>query len=83
LNTYFIVAEYIVLSIRRLFQVVQFLISDSRANFICTAEIELPDKKSDIEQKFLFDAQLAKYVRPKKEIAVLNAFPVFLYEYLK
>jgi hypothetical protein len=55
----------------------------SKANFICTDKIGLPDKKSDIEQKSLFKAQLAKYIQPEQEIAILNAFPIFLYEYLK
>src|SRR5574344_1543643 len=54
-----------------------------KANYICTGTIATFVKKDDIQQQALFEMQLAKYVSLKNEVAILNAFPLFLYEYLK
>ena len=54
-----------------------------KAYFICSDLYSIPQKKSAISQQDIFDNQLAKYVKQKKEIAVLNAFPLFLYEYYR
>jgi len=53
-----------------------------KANFICTDENIIPENKDTINQQKIFNGQVAKYL-PKKEIAVLNSFPLFLYEYLR
>lgn len=53
-----------------------------KAVFICSAAAVLPEKKVPIDQEELFTAQLTKYVQPENEVAVLNSFPIFLYDYL-
>ena len=52
-----------------------------KANHICSDLNELPSKKISINQQEIFKNQLSKYVS-KNEIAILNSFPLFLYEYL-
>ena len=54
-----------------------------KADFICTGNATIPVDKNDINQDRLFHMQISKYVSSKKEIAILNSFPVFLFEYLK
>lgn len=55
-----------------------------KANYICTGNYDLPRKKEDIVQNRIFRKHREKYVSKGQEsIAVLNAFPLFLYEYLK
>lgn len=51
-----------------------------KANHICSDLNELPSKKISINQQEIFKNQLSKYVS-KNEIAILNSFPLFLYEY--
>lgn len=54
-----------------------------KANFVCN---DCNDTVSDIEQitqARLFDAQKTKYVDANDEVAILNSFPLFLFEYLK
>ena len=54
----------------------------SKANYICTGINALPVAKNNISQKKIFDAQLQKYVNSKDQnVAVLNAFPLFIYDY--
>jgi hypothetical protein len=53
-----------------------------KAFFICTGSAVLPEKKDPIDQEKLFTAQLAKYVQPDHTVAILNSFPLFLYDYL-
>ena len=43
----------------------------------------MPDRKDDINQLRLFASQKEKYVDISGCVAVLNSFPLFLYEYLK
>ena len=52
-----------------------------KANYICTGEISLPKIDKFISQQQIFESQLLKYVHPKSEIAILNSFPLFIYEY--
>lgn len=54
-----------------------------KANLICNDQYELPTKKESITQKSIFQSQLDKYLIPNDEIAILNAFPIFLFEYFK
>lgn len=53
-----------------------------KANYICRGENVYPRQKSDIAQQKIFEAQLKKYVGTEDcSVAVLNAFPIFLYDY--
>ncbi len=53
----------------------------SKANMLATGNRSMPSAKDDVEQLPVFDAQLAKHVMPHGEVAILNAFPMFLYYY--
>jgi hypothetical protein len=55
-----------------------------KANYLCHDCNALPEHKCDVSQNRIFEAQLKKYVAKETcEVAVLNAFPLFLYEYFK
>lgn len=54
-----------------------------KANYICNGENVMPAKKDVIAQGKLFEAQLTKYVDVNDSVAILNSFPLFLFEYLK
>ena len=56
-------------------------INIKKAHFICVDSYSVPQEKSVISQQHIFDNQLDKYVNPNGRIAILNAFPLFLYEY--
>lgn len=45
-----------------------------KANFICTENNDFPSDKGSINQNVIFQNQLQKYIAPKKEVAILNAF---------
>ena len=52
----------------------------SKANYICNDKNELPDEVNS--QQDIFDSQLSKYVNTEKcKVAILNAFPLFLFDY--
>lgn len=53
-----------------------------KAHFICADDYSIPVDKDKINQRVIFDKQIEKYVTPKHEIAVLNAFPLFWFEYI-
>lgn len=53
-----------------------------KANYICSGNNEIPDAKDEISQQKIFDGQVKKYL-PDGNIAILNSFPLFLYEYLR
>lgn len=54
-----------------------------KANYICYKKNGVPTKKSDIETIKIFNSQLNNYINNHNSIAILNAFPIFLYDYLK
>ena len=54
-----------------------------KANYICAGENVLPENKEDIAQDKLFDAQKSNYVEVNDSVAILNSFPIFLFEYLR
>ncbi|QHX42127.1 hypothetical protein GWP43_00145 [Treponema vincentii] len=58
-------------------------INVKKAHFICVDSYSVPQEKSVISQQHIFDNQLDKYVNPNGRIAILNAFPLFLYEYYR
>ena len=52
----------------------------SKANYICNDRNELPDEVNN--QLDIFNSQLSKYVNTEEcKIAILNAFPIFLFDY--
>lgn len=55
----------------------------SKANFMCGGELQMPVDKEVILQSIIFAAQRAKYLENEERIAVLNGFPLFLFDYFK
>ena len=52
----------------------------SKSNYICNNKNEIPDDTDS--QKDIFDNQLSKFVGKEDcKVAILNAFPIFLFEY--
>lgn len=54
-----------------------------KANYIISGDNSIPSDKADVNQKVLFAAQVSKYVTAKESVAILNSFPLFLYEYFR
>lgn len=54
-----------------------------KANYIVNDIIDFPTSKDDINPKQIFDAQKTKYVSQSESVAILNSFPIFLYDYFK
>ncbi len=54
-----------------------------KANYMCTGVAEPPVYKDTVTQPRILEAQCAKYLCDGEEIAVLNGFPLFLFEYFK
>lgn len=55
-----------------------------KANYICHDSHTFPTQKNDIAQQTIFEAQLQKYVNTADcSVAILKAFPIFLYDYFK
>jgi len=54
-----------------------------KANFLLTGNNEMPERKDVINQAAIFDAQKKDFVDKTMSVAILNSFPLFLYEYLK
>lgn len=52
-----------------------------KANMLTTGNLCWPKKKDDIEESQIFESQIEKHVNPNNEVAILNAFPLFLYYY--
>lgn len=52
-----------------------------KANYLTKNALSWPLDKDEVEQMSVFDAQLVKHVIPNEEVAILNAFPLFLYYY--
>jgi len=55
----------------------------SKANFICTDNVGKPKTKDDTSQLNIFKAQLEKFISIKCVVAILCAFPIFIYDYFK
>lgn len=55
----------------------------SKANYIVSGKYEMPANKSDINQEMIFKKQKYKYIEANDCVAVLNSFPIFIYEYFK
>lgn len=54
-----------------------------KANYICSGQNCLPDTKESISHRSIFENQVKKFVNSGKgcHVGILNAFPLFLYEY--
>lgn len=52
-----------------------------KANDLTHDVLSWPISKDDVEQNSIFDSQIQKHVTPNEEVAILNAFPMFLYHY--
>lgn len=55
----------------------------AKANYICSGKNETPSSKNEVCQRLVFESQINKYVIPHKEVSILCAFSLFLFEYLK
>ena len=55
----------------------------SKANYIVTGNNGMPEQKDEINQLELFRSQKEKYVEVSESVAILNSFPLFIYDYLK
>lgn len=54
-----------------------------KANWIVNGRNEIPLNKEDINQLAIFEGQKQKFVNTIESVAVLNSFPLFLFEYFK
>ena len=54
-----------------------------KANYICYDNFAYPKTKDSVSQKNIFNSELEKFVLPNNEVSILNAFPLFLFEYFK
>lgn len=54
-----------------------------KANLLTTGLLTMPSEKSDIAQLAIFRSQVRKFVKPSEKVAILNSFPIFIYEYMK
>lgn len=54
-----------------------------KANLLTTGQFTIPRNKSEIAQLDIFNNQVKKYVLPSEHVAILNSFPIFIYEYMK
>ncbi len=52
-----------------------------KANYICSKKNNMPQNKAQVSQKNIFEYQKLNYIQQKKEIAILNSFTMFLYDY--
>ena len=55
----------------------------SKANYMCNGENSMPLNKAIVAQPRIFMAQCEHYLSDGERIAVLNGFPLFLFEYFK
>lgn len=53
-----------------------------KAYYIVTGNNGMPEQKDDINQLDIFKFQKKKYVDASESVAILNAFPLFIYDYL-
>ena len=55
-----------------------------KANYLCKGTNTMPSSKEDILQDKIFNSQVEQYVNSEDcKVAVLNAFPIFLFDYFK
>lgn len=54
-----------------------------KANYLVSGRNEMPSDKQLICQKRVFEAQKRVFVDVNESVAILNSFPIFLFDYLK
>lgn len=54
-----------------------------KANLLVTGQNMMPTEKDIINQQAIFNNQRLKYVDSEESVAILNSFPIFIYEYMK
>lgn len=54
-----------------------------KANLLTAGRYSLPTEKSDINQLSVFKSQVSQFVEPDECVAILNSFPIFIFDYLK
>ena len=54
-----------------------------KANRLVNGLNSIPNEKEKINQRIIFQCQIQKYVETNESVAVLNSFPIFIYEYFK
>lgn len=54
-----------------------------KANYVCTGNHCRPIDKACISQRCIFSAQMSKYLCDNESIAIIGAFPLFLFDYFK
>ncbi len=54
-----------------------------KANLLCQGKHEDPTQKDNISQPSIFSSQHHDFIMANQTISVLNAFPLFLYDYFK
>lgn len=55
----------------------------SKANYIAKGDNKIPLNKEDVCQVAIYKGQISNYVNEKEMVAILNSFPLFLFEYFK
>ena len=55
----------------------------SKANYMCEGLQRMPVDKEAVSQERIFDAQCRKYLCDGERIAIMNGFPLFLFDYFK
>ena len=55
----------------------------SKAFYMCEGVNNMPDSKDMVAQPRIFEAQCWDYICDGERVAILNGFPLFLYEYFK
>lgn len=54
-----------------------------KAHWVIFNKYIMPSDKADIDQLRIFKNQIFKYVEPGNSVSILNAFPIFIYDYMK
>lgn len=55
----------------------------AKANYVCAGRNAMPEDKEAVAQLRIFEAQCSKFLCDGEKLAVLNGFPLFLFEYFK
>lgn len=55
----------------------------NKANYITSQSNSMPVNKEYVSQQRIFESQCLKYLCDEERIAILNGFPLFLFEYFK
>lgn len=54
-----------------------------KANWIVNGRNEIPINKEDINQIAIFEGQKQRFVETHESVAILNSFPLFIFDYFK